>query len=66
MEENFLKPKQVADILMINIVTVYKLVRSRKLRAFNIGNRGGDRKTYRIRESDLKRFIQNDDGNPKN
>ena len=47
----FLTPEQVADLLQLNIVTVYRLIRDKKLVATKIG------RTYRVSREDLEAFL---------
>jgi len=44
--------KQVADMLQVDPITIYRLVRGGMLPAFRIGRQ------YRITEADLKRYIE--------
>ncbi len=52
MEPTFFTPQEVADILKLEVGTVYGYVRSGRLRAVRIGNR------YRIEKRDLDAFLQ--------
>lgn len=49
---HFLKPKDVADRLQMNILTIYEYIRNGQLRASKFG------RTYRISEADLQMFIE--------
>lgn len=52
-EEEMLTAEEVAKIMKVNISTVRKWVRTQALKKVKIGIRG-----YRIRRSDLNRFIE--------
>ena len=52
MSKVFLTAKDVANILKLNILTVYEYIRNGKLRAIKFG------RTYRVEEKDLDRFIK--------
>jgi len=51
MEMTFLTPQEVADLLKLEVGTVYGYIRSGKLRAVRIGNR------FRVEKDDLDAFI---------
>jgi excisionase family DNA binding protein len=51
MEAGFLTPQEVADLLKLEVGTVYGYIKSGKLRAIRVGNR------YRIQKTDLDAFI---------
>ncbi len=52
MEElEFLKPKDIAKRLQLNILTIYEYIRSGKLKASKFG------RSYRISTHDLEDFI---------
>ncbi len=57
--DKLLTPAQVAEILNLNIRTVKGWLRKGKLKGVKIGNRGD----WRIKEDDLKEFINNEDKN---
>jgi excisionase family DNA binding protein len=44
-------PEQVADLLQVNVETVYRLIREKKLAAARIG------RAYRVTQADLERFL---------
>lgn len=44
-------PEEVADKLKMNLLTIYKYIRSKRLGAVKFG------RTYRIDEKDLEEFI---------
>lgn len=48
-----LTPKEVAEFLKLNILTVYEYMRSGRILAIKLG------RNYRILDSDLKDFIKN-------
>ena len=48
----FHTPDQVAKILQLNILTIYKYIRLGKLPAIKVG------RSYRISENDLEQFLQ--------
>lgn len=49
----FIKPREIAVLLKLNIFTIYEYIRQGKLRAVKFG------RSYRIEENDLKTFIKN-------
>ncbi|PIU35396.1 excisionase [Candidatus Shapirobacteria bacterium CG07_land_8_20_14_0_80_39_18] len=54
MDKNrrFLTPSEVAKELQLNLLTIYKYIRNRKLSAIKFG------RNYRIAERDLEKFIE--------
>jgi len=48
----FLTPSEVAKELQLNLLTIYKYVRNKKLLAIRFGRK------YRIEEEDLDKFIK--------
>lgn len=52
INDELLKPKQVADELQLNILTVYRYIRKEKLRVVRLSAR-----EFRIRRSELNRFL---------
>lgn len=52
MTKRFLKPKEVAELLQLNILTVYEYIRDGRLKSMEFGGR------YRIEEVDLEKFIK--------
>lgn len=52
MTKLFLTAKEVANLLKLNILTVYEYIRNGKLQAVRFG------RSYRIEEEDLKKFIE--------
>jgi len=49
--ENLLTPKQVADMLQLNIITVYSYIKGKQLIAVKFG------RTYRVTKDDLNNFL---------
>ena len=49
--EQYYKPKEVADKLKINVMTVYKWIREGKLKAVKVGD------LWRISENELKNLL---------
>jgi excisionase family DNA binding protein len=49
---NLLTPEQVADILQVNVLTVYSYIKKDSLGAIRLG------RSYRIMTEDLERFIE--------
>jgi len=47
----FLTPSEVADVLQLNLLTIYKYIRNKKLMAVRFG------RNYRIAKEDLDKFI---------
>ena len=48
----FIKPKDIAKLLKLNIVTIYEYIRDGRLRAVKFGRK------YRVEEKDLEAFIK--------
>jgi putative molybdopterin biosynthesis protein len=49
---HFLTPSEVAKELQLNLLTIYKYIRSKKLLAIRFG------RNYRIEKEDLDKFIR--------
>ena len=49
----FLTVQEVADLMRVSSMTVYRLIKGGELRAVRVG------KSYRVREDDLDTFIAN-------
>lgn len=47
----FLTPKEVAQILRLNLLTIYEYIRNGSLRTVRLG------RSYRIKDQDLEKFI---------
>jgi excisionase family DNA binding protein len=58
MEEKILTPEQVAQILQVHQFTVLKFIKQGKLHASKLG------RVYRIRSSDVERFLDQTSGRP--
>ena len=55
----FLRPREIAKLLKLNIVTVYEYIHDGKLPAAKVG------RNYRVDEKDLEKFIKNNTVNLK-
>ncbi len=55
----FFTPTEVAEELKLNLLTIYKYIRSGDLSAVRFG------RTYRVSEEDLERFIEKNKVNKK-
>jgi len=51
MEEKYYTSQEIATILKVNYMTVYRWIRAGKLEAYQV------QKQYRIKESDFKKFM---------
>ncbi|HEX8965192.1 MAG TPA: helix-turn-helix domain-containing protein [Patescibacteria group bacterium] len=49
---NFLTPKQVSEVLQLNILTIYSYIKHGQLTAVKLG------KAYRIRKEDFEIFLK--------
>ena len=47
----FIKPREVAQLLQLNTLTIYEYIRQGKLRAAKFG------RNYRIEEKDVEKFV---------
>lgn len=52
MTKPLLKAKEVAEILQLNVLTVYEYIRDGRLKAIKFG------RSYRVEEKDLEKFIK--------
>lgn len=52
MEHNFMTPKEVAEMLKVNKMTIYRYIKAGKINAIKIG------KDYRIANDDFEKFIK--------
>ena len=52
MEEKYYTPQEIAEILKVSYMTVYRWIRAGKLEAYQV------QKQYRIRETDFNRFMK--------
>jgi len=50
-KEKFLTAKEVADILRVDIMTIYRYIKAGKIKAYKIG------KEFRMREEDFNKFL---------
>jgi len=50
-EEQFYTPEELAWILKLNIITIYRYIRAKKLKAYKFG------KTYRIDKKTFNSFV---------
>lgn len=50
-KEQFYTPEELSEILKLNIITIYRYIRSKKLKAYKLGN------TYRIDKKTFDSFI---------
>ena len=51
-KDSFLTAQEAADILKVNIMTIYRYINSKQLPAYKIG------KQFRIENSDFETFIK--------
>lgn len=52
MNEKFLAAKEISEKYKVSYITVFRWIKSGKLKAFKVG------KQYRIKQEDLDHFIQ--------
>ncbi len=52
MEDKYYKIQEIADILKVDYMTVYRWIRAGKLEAYQL------QKQYRIGEADFKKFME--------
>jgi excisionase family DNA binding protein len=52
MEDKFYTTQEIADILRVDYMTVYRWIRAGKLEAYQV------QKQYRIKESDFEKFME--------
>ena len=52
MEEKYYTPQEIAELLKISYMTVYRWIRAGKLEAYQV------QKQYRIREADFNSFMK--------
>lgn len=52
-QKQFYTAKELADLLQVNIMTIYRYIKSGKLQAYKIG------KEYRIDHKTFKDFLKN-------
>ncbi|MBT3230417.1 helix-turn-helix domain-containing protein [Candidatus Uhrbacteria bacterium] len=51
-EKEFYKAEDLAELLQVNIMTIYRYIKSRRLNAYKIG------KEYRIMKKDFSKFLE--------
>lgn len=51
-EQQFYTAQEVADILKVNIMTIYRYIKSGRLKAYKIG------KEFRIEKNEFERFLK--------
>ena len=64
-DEEYLTVQQVAAILNVHPATVYVWIRTRGLPAFKPGGNGSTRRRWRVRRSDLERWMQSNAGDSR-
>ena len=52
-EKEFYKAEELAEVLQVNIMTIYRYVKAKKLKAYKIG------REYRIDKNEFNRFLNN-------
>lgn len=52
MEDKYYTAQEIADILKVDYMTVYRWIRAGKLEAYQL------EKHYRIKESDFQKFLE--------
>lgn len=50
--KEFYKAEELAELLEVNVMTIYRYIKAAKLKAYKIG------KEYRIDRAELKRFLE--------
>lgn len=51
-EKEFYIPEELAEVLQVNIMTIYRYVKAKKLKAYKIGRQ------YRIDKREFKAFLK--------
>ena len=59
MEDKYYTTQEIADILKVDYMTVYRWIRAGKLEAYQV------QKQYRIKESDFNKFMEANKANNK-
>ena len=59
MEDKYYTTQEIADILKVDYMTVYRWIRGGKLDAYQV------QKQYRIKESDFEKFMAANKANSK-
>jgi excisionase family DNA binding protein len=52
MEDKYYTPQEIAELLKVAYMTVYRWIRAGKLQAYQV------QKQYRIREADFNKFME--------
>lgn len=52
-QKDFYKPQELADKLQVNVMTIYRYIKAKKLKAYKIG------KEFRIDKKEFERFLNN-------
>jgi len=52
-EKDFYTAKELAEKLRVNIMTIYRYIKAKKLKAYKIG------KEFRIEKEEFERFLRN-------
>ena len=52
MGDKYYSIQEIADLLKVDYMTIYRWIRARKLEAYQV------QKQYRIKESDFKKFME--------
>jgi len=52
MEEEFLTPKDIARILKVSYMSVYRWIKAEKLKAFQV------EKQFRVKKTDFDQFVE--------
>ncbi len=52
IDKQYLTPLEVARVLRLNLLTIYKYIRDKKIVAIRLG------RTYRIAKEDLGRYVE--------
>lgn len=52
LQNKYLTPKEVARTLQLNLLTIYKYIKNKKIVAIKVG------RNYRISQKDLENFIE--------
>lgn len=50
-EKEFYKAEELAEVLQVNIMTIYRYIKAKKLKSYKIG------REYRIDKSEFSRFL---------
>jgi len=51
-DKDFYKPQELADKLRVNVMTIYRYIKAKKLKAYKIG------KEFRIERAEFERFMK--------